>query len=198
MGRRRAGHQRGGQPTASNTATGGQPTPGRLQMRRLAAVRCSTVCPDDLDCRAVADQSVSLSVPDGRSERRSDDGQMTFEALPAARQSGPDLGFCGAPLRNRTVDLLLMSQADPVQHSPVPGRYVSLSPHPLPGPAQSGYPTRSFACHHLGPLLADGPCSLRVSARSGASRLTRRAVKIKPPPMVENFGPILARASTLA
>jgi hypothetical protein len=68
---------------------------------------CSTACPDDLDRPAIAEQSVPRSAADPRPERRSDDGQMIFEALPAVRGHGPDLGFRGAPLRNRTVDLLL-------------------------------------------------------------------------------------------
>ena len=47
------------------------------------------------------------SAADRRPERRSDDGQMIFEASSAAREPGSDLGFRGAPLRDRTVDLLL-------------------------------------------------------------------------------------------
>jgi hypothetical protein len=42
-----------------------------------------------------------------RLARRSTDGQAILDGLPAAREPGSDLRFCGAPLRNRTVDLLL-------------------------------------------------------------------------------------------
>jgi hypothetical protein len=42
-----------------------------------------------------------------RSERRSDDGQVILETPSAGRKLEPDLLVCGAPLRNRTVDLLL-------------------------------------------------------------------------------------------
>ena len=47
-----------------------------------------------------------LSTANRCPERRSNDGQMIFEDLPAP-ETGADLLFRGAPLRNRTVDLLL-------------------------------------------------------------------------------------------
>src|SRR5690242_2764069 len=57
--------------------------------------------------RAIGGQSVRLSANSRRSERRSTDGQMILTAAPAGRKPGRDLLVCGAPLRNRTVDLLL-------------------------------------------------------------------------------------------
>src|SRR6476660_4213631 len=48
-----------------------------------------------------------LSVLNGRSERRSDDGRMILRSTRAGQKPPLDLLFCGAPLRNRTVDLLL-------------------------------------------------------------------------------------------
>jgi hypothetical protein len=50
---------------------------------------------------------VRLSVNSARPARRSSDGQMILNDLPATQKAGPDLRFRGAPLRNRTVDLLL-------------------------------------------------------------------------------------------
>jgi hypothetical protein len=48
-----------------------------------------------------------LSAINGRPERRSDDGQMILRAARVAQKLRLDLLVCGAPLRNRTVDLLL-------------------------------------------------------------------------------------------
>ena len=76
-------------------------------MRHPARPGCSTARSGELDCPAITDQCVPLSATCQRPERRSDDGQMIFEALPDIREPGADLGFRGAPLRNRTVDLLL-------------------------------------------------------------------------------------------
>ncbi len=56
---------------------------------------------------AIESQSVWLIANSARPARRSNDGQAILDALSAAREPGPDLRFCGAPLRNRTVDLLL-------------------------------------------------------------------------------------------
>jgi hypothetical protein len=50
------------------------------------------------------------------------DGLMIFEALPATREFGPNLGFRGAPLRNRTVDLLLTIRNAGVQCRYLPGK----------------------------------------------------------------------------
>jgi hypothetical protein len=57
--------------------------------------------------RAIGSQSVRLSANSARPARRSTDGRTILDALPAAQEPGPDLRFRGAPLRNRTVDLLL-------------------------------------------------------------------------------------------
>jgi hypothetical protein len=76
-------------------------------MRHPTGPGCSTARLGGLDCPAITHQWVPSSTARHRPERRSDGGQMIFEALPAAREPGPDLGFRGAPLRNRTVDLLL-------------------------------------------------------------------------------------------
>ena len=79
-------------------------------IRHPAGPGCSTARLGELDCPAITHQCVPSSTARHRPERRSDDGQMISEALPAAREPGPDLGFRGAPLRNRTVDLLLTMQ----------------------------------------------------------------------------------------
>src|SRR5215475_12629700 len=56
---------------------------------------------------AIGGQSVRLSANSPRPERRSTDGQMILTVAPADRKPELDLLVCGAPLRNRTVDLLL-------------------------------------------------------------------------------------------
>ena len=48
-----------------------------------------------------------LSANSRRPARRSNDGQAILDSLSATQEVGSDLRFCGAPLRNRTVDLLL-------------------------------------------------------------------------------------------
>jgi hypothetical protein len=50
---------------------------------------------------------VRLSANSPRPERRSTDGQMILTVAPADQKPRLDLLVCGAPLRNRTVDLLL-------------------------------------------------------------------------------------------
>jgi hypothetical protein len=72
--------------------------PTRSPSARDAAPRPperSTACHCDLDCPAIADHSVPLSAADPRSERRSNHGQMIFEALSAYREPGADLVFRG-------------------------------------------------------------------------------------------------------
>jgi hypothetical protein len=59
------------------------------------------------DRRAVAGQSVRPSANSLRQARRSDDGQMILKVAQAGQEPAFDLLVCGAPLRNRTVDLLL-------------------------------------------------------------------------------------------
>jgi hypothetical protein len=60
--------------------------------------------------RAIWSQSVRLSANSLRFPRRSTDGRTILDALSATREPGSDLRFPGAPLRNRTVDLLLTIQ----------------------------------------------------------------------------------------
>jgi hypothetical protein len=47
------------------------------------------------------------SAVSGRHERRSTDGHMILKAVQPRQKDRPDLLVCGAPLRNRIVDLLL-------------------------------------------------------------------------------------------
>ena len=68
---------------------------------------CSTSRPRWARPPVIAGRSMRLSAIDGRPERRSDDGQMILRVASAGQNLGLDLPFCGAPLRNRTVDLLL-------------------------------------------------------------------------------------------
>jgi hypothetical protein len=82
------------------------PVPRRPRPR-AAPPTCSTARHDDLGCPVVADQSIPLRVAKRRSDRRSDDGQVILEGPSAGRKLEPDLLVCRAPLRNRTVDLLL-------------------------------------------------------------------------------------------
>jgi hypothetical protein len=68
---------------------------------------CSTSISRTSDRHAIESQSVPLSASFTRPERRSDDGQTILKVFRADQKPGPDLLLCGAPLRNRTVDLLL-------------------------------------------------------------------------------------------
>jgi hypothetical protein len=52
-------------------------------------------------------QPMRLSANPPRPPRRSDDGQMILKVACASQKPRLDLLVCGAPLRNRTVDLLL-------------------------------------------------------------------------------------------
>jgi hypothetical protein len=52
-----------------------------------------------------------------RPDRRSDDGQMILRAAQVDQNLRLDLLFCGAPLRNRTVDLLLTMDGSPARRS---------------------------------------------------------------------------------
>jgi hypothetical protein len=63
---------------------------------------------------AIASRSVGLSASTGCSERRSNDGRLILEAPSVGQESRLDLLVCGAPLRNRTVDLLLTMGHQPV------------------------------------------------------------------------------------
>src|SRR6202035_4771783 len=79
-----------------------------------------------------------------RRGRLSDDGQMILDVDPRRSERCPDLLVCGAPLRNRTVDLLLTmndrTDSPPGQTCPDQGKpwltqalngYTSLSPAPF-------------------------------------------------------------------
>ena len=69
--------------------------------------RCSTRAFTAPDRRVIESQSVRLSANFPRPERRSTDGQAILKRTSGRSENRPDLLFCGAPLRNRTVDLLL-------------------------------------------------------------------------------------------
>ena len=91
------------------------PAAGRTLCPRQARPGCSTRAFAAPDRRVIESQSVRLSANSLRPCRigsvpttsAQSDGQMIFDELPAVWEPGPDLGFRGAPLRNRTVDLLL-------------------------------------------------------------------------------------------
>jgi hypothetical protein len=72
--------------------------------------------------RAIDGQSVRLSANSPRPERRSTDGQMILTVTPAGRKPRLDLLVCGAPLRNRTVDLLLPWEMRKFNCRPMPAR----------------------------------------------------------------------------
>jgi hypothetical protein len=81
--------------------------PARSWYRLAASPACSTRREQHTGTGAIESQCVRLSANSVRPARRSNDGQANLDALSAAWELGPDLRFCGAPLRNRTVDLLL-------------------------------------------------------------------------------------------
>jgi len=74
---------------------------------RRARPGCSTTAFAAPDRRVIESQSVRLSANFLRPERRSTDGQVILKAISGKPEDQPDLLLCGAPLRNRTVDLLL-------------------------------------------------------------------------------------------
>jgi hypothetical protein len=98
--------------------------------------------------RAIGSQSVRLSANSARPARRSNDGRTILDALPAGREPGPDLRFRGAPLRNRTVDLLLTMNTRRVQLPQVmTADQAKREPTPaLAGPRQA---LASTICHSL-------------------------------------------------
>jgi hypothetical protein len=128
---------------------------------------CSTACHGDLDCPAIAGQSVPLSAVDPRSERRSDHGQMIFGTPAATREPGADLGLRGAPLRNRTVDLLLTickflgSLSGKCSRRPTASAYLAVA-------AACGICDRSRHRPGRGAATGAGPClAVAVSAAPG-------------------------------
>jgi hypothetical protein len=96
-------------------STGNSPTRIGLRHKNVvpnaqhhaACPACSTFQANDLGQPVIQGRSVPLSGGGGCPERRSNDGQMILNALPPSWKLGLDLRFRGAPLRNRTVDLLL-------------------------------------------------------------------------------------------
>src|SRR5262245_16144105 len=84
------------------------PAPSLGSISGAAALpACSTQRERHAGRCAIGGQSVRLSANSPRPERRSADGQMILTVGPADRKPKLDLLVCGAPLRNRTVDLLL-------------------------------------------------------------------------------------------
>jgi hypothetical protein len=81
--------------------------PARSWYRLAASPACSTRREQHTETGAIESQCVRLSANSARPARRSNDGQAILDALSAAWELGLDLRFRRAPLRNRTVDLLL-------------------------------------------------------------------------------------------
>ena len=98
------------------------------------------------------------SASDGRPERRSDDGQMILTAAPAGRKPGRDLLVCGAPLRNRTVDLLLTIWIF----------LGSLTRSLFAEPAAAAGPAPVATCDWLGKRADCGTRAVRVQAHRAA------------------------------
>jgi hypothetical protein len=87
--------------------TGMTPEARRSLCPRQARPGCSTRAFAAPDRRVIESQPVRLSANFLRPERRSTDGQVILKRTSGRSENRPDLLFCGAPLRNRTVDLLL-------------------------------------------------------------------------------------------
>jgi hypothetical protein len=79
----------------------------RIPGPRTGRLACSMTCPAELARPVIAGRPGPPGATGQHSERRSNDGQVILKAPSASRQLEPDLLVCGAPLRNRTVDLLL-------------------------------------------------------------------------------------------
>src|ERR1035438_6870960 len=75
--------------------------------RQTGSLSCSTSVTTTSNRRAAESRSVRLSANSPRPERRSDDGQRILKPRWPHLEQPSDLLLCGAPLRNRTVDLLL-------------------------------------------------------------------------------------------
>src|ERR1700733_8004259 len=93
---------------------------------------CSTRAFAAPDRRVIESQSVWLSANFLRPERRSTDGQVILKRTTGRSENRPDLLFCGAPLRNRTVDLPLTMDPQTVPVSaaealPWPRHWLSLA-----------------------------------------------------------------------
>jgi len=90
------------------------PDPPAHTARGLGKTACSTSRPTELACHGIAGRSVPPSTINGRPERRSNDGQMILKVPQPDQEPNSDLRLCGAPLRNRTVDLLLTMENRPL------------------------------------------------------------------------------------
>ncbi len=166
---------------------------------------CSTGAVDTADRHAIRGQPVRLSANSLRPERRSTDGQTILKVDPAGWKPAPDLLVCRAPLRNRTVDLLLTmgsphgsvvpgtarDQAEyepglaPTGTSPARTRAVatrSATHFDLDRPTIGGHPASPYAACRIPP---DVPASC-LSRASGTHRLTATAT------LEENYGCIMA------
>jgi len=129
------------------------PIPKDSILRTPSAARssrqtCSTSRPVGLARPVVVGQFMWLSAINGRPERRSDDGRMILRAARADQKLRFDLLFCGAPLRNRTVDLLLT-----MNHRTVPLPLVQRV-------------TRQDTSTYQHPQAPDGPSRARFAPRS--------------------------------
>ena len=94
-------------PPAGRSEERSDPRGRRSICPRQARPGCSTRGFAVPDRRVIEGQSVRLSANFLRPERRSTDGQVILKRTSGRSENRPDLLFCGAPLRNRTVDLLL-------------------------------------------------------------------------------------------
>ena len=81
--------------------------PPALASRVIGRQACSSHYPTGLSCPVIGDRFMRFAAANGRPERLSDDGQTILKAVREDPHLGPDLLIYGAPLRNRTVDLLL-------------------------------------------------------------------------------------------
>jgi hypothetical protein len=116
--------------------TGMTPEARRSLCPRQARPGCSTRAFAAPDRRVIESQSVRLSANFLRPERRSTDGQVILKRTSGRSENRPDLLFCGAPLRNRTVDLLLTMDHQSV---PVPSIWALTS-------LATGCRQRTLAC----------------------------------------------------
>jgi hypothetical protein len=117
----------------------GQPPPRTKQPTASGTLACSTSVSAAPDRRAIESQSLRLSANSLRPERRSTDGQVILKKTAGRSENRPDLLLCGAPLRNRTVDLLLTMHTSvgslPGKHFPAGRRQAPI--WLLPRPAAS-------------------------------------------------------------
>ena len=94
--------KRWGDPAPHEPARAGHRT-ARYSVSEL----CSTSGPAGPACPVIAARSMRHGAARRRPEQRSNDGQLILTGGPAGWKPASDLLVCRAPLRNRTVDLLL-------------------------------------------------------------------------------------------